>query len=190
MSVAGLLLAAGGGRRMGKPKALLVDERGQTWVERSARVLTEAALRPVLVAVGAEAAAVRRHLPAGCQPVMIEAWADGMGASLSGGLTVLLREFAEAVAVVITLVDTPGVGVASVRRLAALASRDVLARATYDGVPGHPVLIGRAHWEGVRATAEGDRGARAYLRTHIDDVLAVDCTDLGSGADVDTPDEL
>jgi CTP:molybdopterin cytidylyltransferase MocA len=65
------------------------------------------------------------------------------------------------------------------------AGSAALARATYDAVPGHPVLLGRDHWAGVIATATGDQGARAYLRTH--DVLAVECGDLATGRDVDRP---
>ena len=59
-----------------------------------------------------------------------------------------------------------------------------LARAAYDGVPGHPVLLGRDHWAGVNAAATGDRGARDYLATA--DVVLVECGDLASGRDVDS----
>jgi CTP:molybdopterin cytidylyltransferase MocA len=60
----------------------------------------------------------------------------------------------------------------------------VLARAAYDGVPGHPVLFGRDHWPGVLETAHGDRGARAYLAGR--DVELVECGDLATGHDVDS----
>ena len=56
-------------------------------------------------------------------------------------------------------------------------------RAAYDGVPGHPVLIGRDHWDGVVASAVGDRGARDYLAAH--GVALVECGDLATGVDVD-----
>ena len=59
-----------------------------------------------------------------------------------------------------------------------------LARAAYDGVPGHPVLLGRDHWAGVAAAATGDRGARDYLAAA--DVVLVECGDLASGRDVDS----
>jgi CTP:molybdopterin cytidylyltransferase MocA len=64
-----------------------------------------------------------------------------------------------------------------------LASGASLARATYDGRPGHPVLIGKDHLGPLRGTLHGDVGARAYLDAH--DVLAVECGDLATGADVD-----
>ena len=61
----------------------------------------------------------------------------------------------------------------------------MLARAAYDGEPGHPVLLGHDHWAGVVATAQGDRGARDYLADH--DVLLVECGDLATGRDRDEP---
>ena len=62
---------------------------------------------------------------------------------------------------------------------------DALAVATYDGVRGHPVLLGREHWAGVIGTATGDEGARGYLSTH--QVTEVDCTGLADPADLDVP---
>jgi molybdopterin synthase catalytic subunit len=88
----------------------------------------------------------------------------------------------------VALVDTPGVTADVVRRLvdAAPARGEVaLVRAGYRGLPGHPVLLGRAHWPGVTAAARGDAGARDYL--HARDVLVVECGDVGSGEDVDVP---
>jgi CTP:molybdopterin cytidylyltransferase MocA len=90
--------------------------------------------------------------------------------------------------VLVTLVDLPGLTAQAVRRLVAAESadpREVLAVATYDGVRGHPVLLGRAHWDGVAATATADRGARAYLATHA--VRLVEVGDVATGGDLDTP---
>ncbi|GAB3887717.1 nucleotidyltransferase family protein [Terrabacter terrigena] len=66
--------------------------------------------------------------------------------------------------------------------------RQALRRAAYDGVPGHPALIGRDHWEDVVASATGDHGARTYFRAHEHEL--VECGDLATGRDADTPDEL
>jgi CTP:molybdopterin cytidylyltransferase MocA len=65
----------------------------------------------------------------------------------------------------------------------------VLARAAYAGRPGHPVLLGRAHWAGVAAAAVGDAGARGYLAGRAD-VRLVECGDLATPDDVDTPEQL
>jgi CTP:molybdopterin cytidylyltransferase MocA len=92
-------------------------------------------------------------------------------------------------AVLVTLVDLPDVGAAVLRRVAAVGhGPQALVRATYDGRPGHPVLIGREHWAGVLASAHGDRGAREYLTSHR--VTDVECADLATGRDVDRPADL
>jgi CTP:molybdopterin cytidylyltransferase MocA len=85
-------------------------------------------------------------------------------------------------------VDTPGVGADVVARLVGRAAPDTLLRATYDGRPGHPVLLGRDHWAAVVASAAGDRGARDYLREHR--AVDVECGDLADGTDIDTPESL
>jgi molybdenum cofactor cytidylyltransferase/nicotine blue oxidoreductase len=69
--------------------------------------------------------------------------------------------------------------------VAARAAPGALAVATYDGVRGHPVLLGREHWAGVVATATGDEGARRYLAGHA--VTEVDCTGLADPVDLDVP---
>ncbi len=188
--VAALLLAAGAGRRFGVPKALLRDAAGVPWVESAARRLVLGGCSPVLVVVGARAAEAAALVPPGLVPPrdVVEAagWPEGMGASLRAGLVALGRRAPAADAVLVGLVDTPGMTVDVVRRVAAAVELgpSVLARATFDGVPGHPVLLGRDHWAGVRAAATGDAGARDYLRGRA--VHLVECGDVGSGADVDT----
>lgn len=171
---------------MGTPKALIHDADGVTWAARTARLLTEADCSPVVVVVGAAADQVRAELSD--EPVeVVEAtdWDEGMGASLRTGLrsTSTLSE-----AVVVVPVDVPGLTSVVLRRVLDRAGADALVRATYDGVPGHPVVIGRDHWDGVIASARGDEGARGYLREH--EVVLVECGDVGDGADVDTVGEL
>jgi len=182
----GLLLAAGAGRRMGRPKAL-VELEGEPLVARALRTLVDGGAAPVVVVLGAEATRVRAVLPAGVWAVEAPDWADGMSASLRAGLRAL--DATPADAAVVQLVDLPGVTAAVVARLAAVTSRDVLARAAYGGRPGHPVLLGRAHWAGVCAAAVGDAGARGYLAGRAD-VALVECGDLAEPDDVDTPEQL
>lgn len=188
MTVHGLLLAAGAGRRMGGPKALLRDEAGEPFVVRAVRVLRDGGCAAVTVVVGAAADQVHPLLEdLDVAVVVAEDWAEGMGASFRAGLAAPSLEAADAV--VVGLVDLPDVGADVVRRLleAAPTGPAALARSTYDGHPGHPVLLGRDHWAGVAATATGDRGARDYLRAHPP--LLVECGDLATGRDVDRPEE-
>jgi len=186
LTAAGLLLAAGGGRRMGGPKAL-VELGGEPLVRRGIRLLADGGCAPVLVVVGAAAAQVRQ-LCEGADVVDAPDWASGMGASLRAGLAALP---ADADAVVVALVDQPLVTPAAVQRLrTAHAQGATAAVATYDGRPRNPVLLDRSTWAAVTADAGGDSGARGWLRAHPDVVVHVDCTDLGSPHDVDTPADL
>src|SRR3954452_8623538 len=126
---AGLVLAAGGGRRVGGPKAW-VHHEGSLLVERAVRTVREAGCAPVVVVLGAAAAEVRASAQLGDAIVVEnESWKSGMGSSLRIGLETLNGTDAE-VAVVL-LVDTPGVTADAVRRVAAGAARDSLATATY-----------------------------------------------------------
>ncbi|MEU6082717.1 nucleotidyltransferase family protein [Streptomyces sp. NPDC047108] len=188
--VAGLLLAAGGGRRLGgRPKALL-DSGGRPLVEYAARALLDAGCAPVHIVLGAAADDVRAraHLP-GCVLVTNPDWPEGMGTSLRAGLASLAGTGARAV--VVALVDQPGIGADAVRRVRdAYASPSSLASAAYGGRRGHPVLLGADHWPGVTEAATGDRGARAYLRRREAEIEIVDCSDVATPDDIDTPEDL
>jgi nicotine blue oxidoreductase len=176
----GLLLAAGAGERYGGPKALARDDDGTSWLLRSVQALRPCAEIVVVLGAGAEQAAAL--LPMSVSRIRADDWHEGMGASLRAGLQALGPTDHDAA--LVSLVDLPDVDAAVVARLLGAASGpDVLARAAYDGVPGHPVLLGRHHWDGVVATAVGDRGARDYLAAH--EVALVECGDLATGADVD-----
>ncbi|WP_328779537.1 nucleotidyltransferase family protein [Streptomyces canus] len=188
--VAGLLLAAGGGRRLGgRPKALL-EHRGRPLVEHAVDVLRAAGCTRVHVVLGAAAAVVRERAELGdCVLVENPEWADGMGSSLRSGLDSLTGTKARAA--LVSLVDQPGIGAAAVSRvLAAYEDETSLVSAAYDGVRGHPVLLGAAHWAGISATATGDRGARAYLKEHEDTITLVECADVAEPYDIDTTADL
>ncbi|MGN6250427.1 MAG: nucleotidyltransferase family protein [Marmoricola sp.] len=176
MDVHGLLLAAGAGRRYGGPKALVPG-----WLEATVAVLADGGCTAVTVVLGAAVDGVA--VPAGAGVVVAEDWALGMGASLRAGLRALPPT---PLGAVVHLVDLPDVGAEVVRRLLAEpVEGSSLRRAAYQGVPGHPVLLGRDHWAGVAESSTGDRGARDYLRRHRPRL--VECGDLATGADVDRP---
>ncbi|MGY0490924.1 nucleotidyltransferase family protein [Streptomyces sp. WG-D5] len=189
-TVAGLLLAAGGGRRLGgRPKALL-PHRGRPLVEHAVATLRAGGCDPVHVVLGAAADDVRaRAVLDGCQVIVNPDWEAGMGASLRAGLDSLAAT--EASAALVLLVDQPGIGGAAVARvLAACDSPAALAAAAYDGERGHPVLFGRDHWAGIAASASGDRGARAYLKEHAAAIDLVECGDVAEAYDIDTEADL
>ncbi|KZE40521.1 nucleotidyltransferase family protein [Microbacterium sp. T32] len=178
---AGLVLAAGAGRRFGGPKALARDPDGVPWVEKAVRALRDGGCDPVVVVLGAAADEAEHLVPAGAIAVRAGAWSEGVSSSLRAGLDAVASLPAASVAVV--PVDNPGLPAAAVARLVARSAPDALAFATYRGLPGHPVLIGRSHWSAVASGVRGDVGARPYLRAH--GAEAIECGDLWSGADID-----
>lgn len=181
----GLVLAAGAGTRMGRPKALCTTPDGTPWLQRAYDALLGGGCSRVRVVLGASAAEARSLTPADAEVVVATDWARGLSASLASGLRGLTAASPEAAAVV-TLVDLPDLDVRAVRRVTAPPVRPGdLRRAVFADGPGHPVLLGRDHWAPLRARLRGDAGARAYLREHTP--LAVDCADLPGGLDHDTP---
>ncbi len=184
MSVTGLLLAAGAGSRMGRPKALVRSPDGEPWLARSVEVLRAGGCSQVVVVLGAAADAARELLPDGARVVVAADWAEGLSASLRAGLAAL--DDTDAEAAVVLLVDLPDLVPAVVARLLP-ADATTIARAAYDGEPGHPVVLGRDHWAAVATTTSGDHGARDYLRARSELVRLVECADLASGVDQDTP---
>lgn len=186
-NVAGLLLAAGAGRRFGRPKAL-VQFDGKPLVERAVDALVAGGCTPVYVVLGAAVDDVVQHADlADAVVVSNPRWESGMASSLQAGLGALSSDVD---AVVVALVDQPLVGAPVIRRLRAAHDGGAqLAVAAYQGRRGNPVLLARPRWAAVAEAAHDDVGARAYLGRAADVVL-VDCTDIGDPSDIDTPADL
>ena len=170
---------------MGRPKALVHDVDGTSWVQHAVEVLVDGGCNGVTVVLGAGAdEAVRLLDGLGVDVVVAHDWAAGMSASLRAGLASL--QGSDADAAVVSLVDVPDLTAAVVRRVLSEREGDeALARASYHGRPGHPVVLGRAHWSAIAAGASGDAGARDYLAGR--DTVLVECGDLATGHDVDEP---
>lgn len=187
--VAGIVLAAGAGSRFGGPKALLRFGES-TLLERAVRTLREGGCTaPVHVVLGKRLGA---PLPvvADMRPSWNLTWREGIGSSLRHALATVepLRDVSAAVVV---LVDQPGVRSAAVARvIAAYREGAAVAVATYAGRRGHPVLLRRSTWAGVRARATAEIGARAFMSAHPELVTEVVCDDVGTDDDIDTPDDL
>jgi molybdenum cofactor cytidylyltransferase len=178
--IGGLILAAGAGTRFGDEPKLLAQLGGRPLLEHAIRAQCDVPeLERIVVVLGARADQVRERVDFGrAQPVVCEDWRTGQAASLRRGLAAL--EGAEKV--IVTLGDSPLVTPALIARFVGEPGG---TRALYDGRPGHPVVLGA---EQIRALASlsGDRGARDLLRGGD----TIECGELCSGRDVDTPDDL
>lgn len=151
--------------------------------------MREGGCDPVYVVLGAWTGDVP-----GAEVIVNPDWSEGMGSSLRSGLAAVDADRRRAGGtaplddldrVVVTLVDLPGLTGEAVARLVGSDAR--LAQASYDGERGHPVVLGREHVAGVVSAASGDRGARGYLRAHLDEVTLVEVGDVASGEDLDVP---
>jgi nicotine blue oxidoreductase len=174
--IAGVLLAAGAGTRYGMPKVLAAQG---LWLRSAVAALAGGGCDDVVVVLGAAVVDV----PAPARAVIAEDWQQGMGASLRSGLAAVR----DADYVVVFTVDTPDIGADVVGRVleAARSSQGGIARASYGGRPGHPVVVARRHVPALLETLHGDEGARRFLAGRPD-LVAVDCADLATGLDNDT----
>lgn len=197
-SAAATILAAGAGKRMGGPKALLEFE-GRLLVERAVETAIRGGCADVLVVLGASADEVLRRADLGSARIVVnDGWAEGMGSSLRSGLRALQPSESPAGAsadgidaALVLLVDQPFVGPRAVRAVLDGWRRGArLAAASYAGRRGHPVLLGREYWADAAACAKGDAGARALLAEHAADLVLVPCDTLADPRDLDLPADL
>jgi CTP:molybdopterin cytidylyltransferase MocA len=186
--IAGVVLAAGGASRFGGPKQL-AELDGLPLLEHAIRSIESVpAIERVVVVLGARADEVRAGVDFGATEVVVcDDWATGQSASLKTGIAAIADT---ADAVVITLGDMPRITPQVIARFADLAAEHGAgsrARAVYDGVPGHPVVLGSAYFDAV-AAIEGDIGARELLRSI--GVQKIECSHLCDAIDIDTPADL
>ncbi len=181
--VAGILLAAGEGKRFDGPgHKLLADFGGRPLVCWAAEALARAGLAASCVVTGAVDV---EHLvePLGLAVVANPHWRNGQASSLRAGLA-WCRE-GGFTAAVLGLGDQPLLGPGPWRAVAAATGAPILT-ATYGGRRRPPVRLDRSVWDLV--PADGDEGARALMRRRPDLVGEVACE--GDPADVDTPEDL
>jgi molybdenum cofactor cytidylyltransferase len=187
--VLGVVLAAGGSTRMGRPKQL-AELDGRPLL---AHVLAEAAAAPaldrVLVALGRAADLVLERVELGrAEPVVVEGWAAGMGHVLARALA---GERGGWGAVVVLLGDQPLVAAGAVERVVETwrAGAGPVVTAVYGGRPGHPKLFDRRLRPQLLGLS-GDAGARDLVAAHPGWVHRVEVGDLGSDADIDVEADL
>lgn len=172
---------------MGRPKALVTGDDGRPWLHTAIDALRDGGCDHVVVVLGAAADQARRLIgDMAVTTVVAQDWEQGMSASLRAGLVEALGRGGDFGAVVVSLIDLPDVDSRVVARVIDKVGTEpsALGRAVYEGTPGHPVVIGLDHIDGVLQGASGDSGARDYLRDT--GLTLVECSDLATGADVDS----
>ena len=183
--LAAIVLAAGSSSRMGQPKQLIEIE-GEPLIRRAARLALGTGADPVIVALGAHAAACRAALN-GLELCIVEnaEYAQGMGRSLALAMEMLAHAETPVDRVLVTVCDQPLVTPAHLRSLLELSGSP--AAAAYSGRIGVPAVFGREHFAAL-AGAEGDEGMRGLLRAHSAKVARLPLPE--AAVDLDTPEDL
>jgi CTP:molybdopterin cytidylyltransferase MocA len=181
VTTAALVLAAGEGRRFGGTKQL-AELDGRPLLEHALAAV--AGISPRVVVLGHAADEILQRVDLhGAEPVICPDWADGQSASLRCGLAAVR----EADAVLVVLGDQPGITPAAIDAVAAAGGDEDAVRATYDGVPSHPVLL-RAPLLARTGELGGDSGFRDLLSAAR--VREVEVGHLADATDIDTREEL
>lgn len=189
LKIGGILLAAGGSTRLGRPKQLLQYE-GKTLLRRAAEAITESICDPVIAVLGAEkedAGAEIADLPV--RICFNQEWPLGMSSSIKLGVKELLLIEPTIDALVITLCDQPFVNAQTIDRLVArfTETRKPMVAAEYDNIAGVPALFAREMFDAL-SSLEGDKGARDLIR---DPGASIETIEIEEAAlDIDTHDDI
>lgn len=163
--IAGLLLAAGGSSRLGRPKQL-VEFEGKTLIRRAAEALIQAGCSPVIVVLGSEIEESRRSLGGLCVTLVENlGWHRGMGSSIGCGIAELRTIEPLAAGVLITTCDQPSVTGTELKKFAdrSYGSPTSIIAAEYAGVLGVPAFFPAVMFDDLE-TLDADKGARDLIR--------------------------
>lgn len=184
-----IVLAAGGSRRLGRPKQFERVE-GEPMIVRAMRTAVQSGIGPVFVVTGAEAEGVRTALSAWQKKITFvhnAAWQTGQASSVSAALAALPAAVESATFVP---VDQPLLDPLLLRRLhrAWREGADLAAPQVAGAMRGAPALFDRRFWPDL-LRLEGDVGGRRVLAAHQRDVVTV-LADEGWLCDIDTQEDL
>ena len=188
MSVAAVILAAGGSRRLGQPKQLLAY-RGETLLNRAIRIAAEAGASPVLAILGAEFERIRASVESrSVLAIRNDRWRQGMGSSILAGMRAVAVCAPDVQQILLMSCDQPRLTADHLRALiAASQAAPVISASTYAGVHGVPAVFPRSTFDELRGLS-GDKGARSIIEKPSCPVVDVEFE--GGEVDIDAPGDL
>ncbi len=189
LKIGGILLAAGGSSRLGKPKQL-TRFHGVTLLQNAAEMLAATVCRPIVAVLGAESEAAAAELTGIEINVSVNPdWQAGMSSSINCGLNCLLNAEPALDGVVIALCDQPLVTAEHIGRLVQdfALNRSPITAASYGETLGVPALFARSMFDELLQLV-GDKGARRLIRDHPGLVRSVPVDE--AAFDIDTADDL
>lgn len=190
MSVAAIILAAGGSSRLGRPKQLLMY-RGETLLNRAIRLAREAGAFPVIAVLGAGCETIRASIEDRTSiPLHNDHWRQGIASSIQEGVRALGVCAPDAAGVLLMSCDQPRVAAEHLQALLAAftaAEAKVIVTSTYAGAHGVPAVFPPAIFAELRAL-RGDKGARSIIERGGSAVIGLEFA--GGEVDIDSPDDL
>jgi molybdenum cofactor cytidylyltransferase len=167
--VTGLVLAAGGSARLGRPKQLLAYGDG-TLLGHVVGVARECDFAQTIVAIGGAADEVRAEVDlAGADIVVNEAFGEGCSSTIAAAIAALDPRCE---VLVLMLGDQPGIEPETIATLLAGRGSSPLAVCRYDDGRGHPIAFGMEVF-GALAALHGDKGVWRLLDQRAEDVVEV-----------------
>ena len=186
MSVAAVVLAAGGSTRFGEPKQLAAFQ-GETFVRRIVRAAIDAGCAPVVVVTGEDSAQVILELTRIPISVAVNPqWSSGLGSSIGVGVRYAMDLAADLDAAVLLTCDQPFVSAATLRQLIQLrlTSGKPIVASVYAATLGIPALFDRSYFPDL-LQLKGDSGAKGIILSRQHDVAPFNFP--AATIDIDTP---
>ncbi len=166
-----LIIAAGQSKRLGKPKQLLTYE-GKTLINRLIEIVRSAGELPITLVLGAFAEEIIHQLPdTDLQLVLNPHWEEGMGRSISAGVSHIMQYNPEVDGIIIMVCDQPYITadeISGLIREQRKTGKSIVACA-YNGILGTPALFLKEIWKDLLAL-KGDMGAKKLIGNHEADV--------------------
>jgi len=167
--VAGLVLAAGGSRRLGRPKQLL-PYAGATLLDHTVATARACEFDQLVVAVGGESEKVRSRVDLSGADVVVN---PSFEAGCSSSIAVAMDALDPATTVLVLMLgDQPGVVPATVRVLLAARGDAPIAVCRYDDGRGHPFAFGQEAFDDLRSL-HGDKAVWRLLDERAGEVQEV-----------------
>jgi len=186
-----IVLAAGGSKRMSKPKLAIELGDGRPILERAIEIVSLFKKASPVLILGAYA---EIYLPIALRlkirVITNPHWRQGMSSSLIAGLKFLLNERGVSMnRVLIILADQPFISSDLLQKIIrrSIDNGSGIVACDYGGIKGPPVCFSSKYFNKI-LELEGDVGAKNLIEMHPDDILLVDFP--GGKYDVNTPEDL
>jgi molybdenum cofactor cytidylyltransferase len=194
MSVAAVVLAAGGSTRFGKPKQFALFG-GKTFIRRVVAAAIEAGCAPVVVVTGDDSAQITSELTRFTVTIAMNPhWQSGLGSSIVVGIRHAMNLAPDVDAVALLTCDQPFVTAAVLMRLIQLrlTSGKPIVACAYAETIGIPALFDRSCFPDL-LRLKGDSGAKGIILARPQDVASFDFPageiDIDTAADYEKLDQ-